>query len=96
MLTKDEILSLIRQHRTEMYERFSIARIGLFGSYARNQAVASSDIDILVEFERPTFDHYMDAKSYLEDLLQAPVDLVISDTLKPRLKPYIESEVIYA
>jgi hypothetical protein len=57
---------------------------------------ASSDVDILVEFEQPTFDHYMELKFFLEDSFGRPVDLVLADSLKPRLKPIISQEVTYA
>lgn len=96
MITKDKILQLLREHIEMMRKRFSIRKIGLFGSYARNEVAPESDIDLLVEFEKPTFDHYMDLKFFLEELFQTPVDLVMADTLKPRLKPYINREVIYA
>lgn len=78
-----------------MRERFSVKRIGLFGSYARDEVATGSDIDLLVEFEKQTFDHYMDLKFFLEELFETQVDLVMADTLKPRLKPYIAREVIY-
>ena len=55
-----------------------------------------SDVDILVDFVEPTFDHYMDLKFFLEKLFGKGVDLVIADTVKGRLKPVIEREVIYA
>ena len=57
---------------------------------------SESDIDILVELSEPTFDHYMDLKFYLEDLLAAPVDLVLADCVKPRLQPIIAQEAVYA
>ena len=75
---------------------FSVRRIGLFGSFLRGSAGEKSDVDILVELDVPTFDHYMDLKFFLEDTLGRPVDLVLADTLKPRLKPFIISEVAYA
>jgi predicted nucleotidyltransferase len=53
-------------------------------------------VDILVDLKEPTFDNYMDLKFYLEEILNHPVDLVIHDTVKPRLKPIIEQEVVYA
>jgi len=56
----------------------------------------NSDVDVLVEFDQPTFDHYMDLKFILEQLLGADVDLVIEDTVKPRLRTYISQEIIYA
>ena len=49
-----------------------------------------------MELAEPTFDNYMDLKFRLEDVLKRPVDLLIADTVKPRIKPIIEREVIYA
>jgi len=71
-----------------------VCRIGLFGSFARKNAGPESDVDILVELKEPTFDHYMDLKFYLEELLQRQVDLVLHDAIKRRLKTIIEQEVV--
>ncbi len=68
----------------------------VFGSRARGDAQADSDIDLLVELEEPTFDHYMDLKFFLEEHLHRSVDLVLEDTVKPRLKPILAREVAYA
>ncbi len=87
---------MLRTHKDVLQHRFSAQRIGLFGSCARGGARPDSDVDILVELSEPTFDHYMDLKSYLEDLLGAPVDLVMADCVKPRLQPIIAQEVVYA
>jgi len=89
-------METLKANNNELRTRFSVKRIGLFGSYARGEQGKKSDIDLLVEFENPTYDHYMDLKFFLEKLLRAKVDIVMADTLKPRIKPYIEQEVIYA
>ena len=96
MLKKQEILNFLSRHKQELSERFSVRRIGLFGSCVCNAADEQSDIDILVELDRPSFDHYMDLKFYLEDNFNCPVDLVMSDSIKPRLRPIINREVAYA
>jgi predicted nucleotidyltransferase len=93
---KTRVLKQISSMREELAERFTVERIGIFGSLARGEEKAESDIDIIVELHEQTFDHYMELKFRLEEVLQRPVDLVIADTLKPRLKPIIEREVIYA
>jgi uncharacterized protein len=82
--------------RPELAERFTVIRIGVFGSFARGDEGPESDVDILVELAEPTFDHYMDLKFRLEEVLGRSVDLVMADTVKPRLKPIIEQEVVYA
>ena len=96
MLNSDGILDFLKQHKKDFETRFSVRRIGLFGSILRDSAGDKSDVDILVELAQPTFDHYMDLKFFLEDQLGRPVDLVLADCLKPRLKPIITSEVAYA
>lgn len=75
-----------------------VKKIGLFGSYIRNEQKVGSDIDILVEFEKEkkTFDNYMDLKFFLEDLFKYKVDLVVVEAIKPDLKPYILESVKYA
>ncbi len=96
MFTQEGILEQLNQKAGELKQNFSVCSIGLFGSLVRNEADRESDVDILVDFVEPTFDHYMDLKFYLERLFGRPVDLVTADTVKPRLKPLIEREVIYA
>ena len=81
---------------TELEQRFSVRRIGIFGSYACRTPSAASDIDILLELGDPTFDHYMDLKFFLEEHFQRPVDLVLADAVKPRLRPLIARDVAYA
>lgn len=96
MLTSNEILTILKNHKEELSARFSVRRIGLFGSVLRGATSETSDVDILVELAQPTLDHYMDLKFFLEEQLGRPVDLVLADSLKPRLKPIIAREVAYA
>ncbi|WP_291322847.1 nucleotidyltransferase family protein [Desulfonatronospira sp.] len=96
MEKKEEILFFLQEHRKELKERFSVRRIGLFGSVLNDAAETGSDVDILVELDQPTFDNYMDLKFFLEDAFGRSVDLVLADNLKPRLKPIISQEVTYA
>ena len=93
--TRREILDLVAQHRDEL-RAMGVRKIGLFGSYRRGTPTAGSDMDFLVTLEEPSFDGYMDVKFFLEDLFQCEVDLVLEKTIKPRLRPYILTEVEYA
>ena len=93
---KTDVIRKIEETRSELTRRFTVRRIGVFGSFARGNEGQESDVDILVELTEPTFDNYMDLKFFLEKILNRPVDLVMADTVKPRLKPIIEQEVIYA
>jgi len=92
--TKDQVIAELERHAQAM-RRLGVRRLGLFGSAARGKAKSSSDLDFLVELDRETFDAYMDVKEFLEDLFNSPVDLVLPGGLKPRLKPYIEKDLIY-
>jgi len=96
MHTSNEILTMLKNHKEELSARFSVRRIGLFGSVLRGATSEKSDVDILVELAQPTLDHYMDLKFFLEEQLGTRVDLVLADSLKPRLKPIIAREVAYA
>ena len=93
--SKDELLDRIVQHKEEI-TGFGVKRLALFGSAARDEATESSDLDFLVEFDRKTFDNYMDLKFYLEDLFGRSVDLVLADTIKPRLRDVILNEAVHA
>ena len=92
---KIDVLSQISAIRQELAEQFTVKRIGVFGSCARGDEGPKSDVDIIVELDVPTFDHYMDLKFLLEEMLRRPVDLVMADTVKPRLRPIIEQETVY-
>jgi predicted nucleotidyltransferase len=93
--TAKELLSKIQELRPELRKRFSVRSIGLFGSTATGFSNEQSDVDILVELEEPTFDHYMELKFKLEEVLGRDVDLVLKDTLKHRIKSIIEKEALY-
>jgi len=89
-------LRLLREAAPEIKRRFGVRSIGLFGSAARGEAGPDSDVDVLVEFEAPTFDRYMDLKFHLEDLFGRPCDLVLADSLKEGVRRAALSEVVYA
>ncbi len=89
---------MIKKNSSEIKGRFHLLSLGVFGSSARQEEHASSDVDVLVEFEEEyiTFDNFMDLKFYLEDLTGRDVDLATPDVLRPRLKERILKETIYA
>lgn len=92
-----EIERKLREKREYIKEVFHISEMGIFGSFVRGEETASSDIDILVTFEKghKDFFNYMRLKHYLEELLGRNVDLVIKNAVKPRLKEKILNEVRY-
>ena len=94
ILSKSEIEQTLLKHQDALKE-YSVKWLGLFGSYIQGAAHENSDIDLLVEFEKLSFDNYMGLCIFLEDLFEKKIDLVISNSVKPRLKPHIEKEVEY-
>jgi predicted nucleotidyltransferase len=93
--SRDEVLKLVEQNQATL-RRLGVRRLGLFGSYARGEAMPGSDLDFVVELSEKSFDAYMDTKLFLEDLFQSPVDLVTMGSIKPRLLPIIQREAVYA
>ncbi len=94
--SKDEALALLSSQREKIVRNFGVKRIALFGSVVRNSMNKNSDIDVLVNFAEPTFDHYFDLKFYLEDMFKQKIDLVCRDSLRPRIRPFIEEEAVDA
>jgi predicted nucleotidyltransferase len=97
MLTRKTILAKLKKNK-ERLKGYGVKHIGLFGSYSRGNQAPGSDVDILVEFAagKKTFDNFMELKFFLEQLFESEVDLVIAESIKPDLKPYILESVEYA
>ena len=93
-LTRAGILKLLREHEA-MLRRYSVKRIGLFGSYVRNRPRRGSDVDFLVEFNAPTYDNFYDLSVSLERLLRRRIELVTEGSLSPHLRPFVEEEVAW-
>lgn len=99
MLTKDEILNKLREIKPELYNKFYIKNLGLFGSYARGENSETSDIDLLFEYdETKPFSYFtlIDLEEFLSDLFKMKIDLANKKTLKPDLKDNILNEVIFS
>ncbi|MDE0220777.1 MAG: nucleotidyltransferase domain-containing protein [Spirochaetaceae bacterium] len=93
---RDQVLALLRAHKATLVQRFGVAELALFGSFARDQATDDSDLDILVSFDGMTdWRRYFCAQFYLEDLLGRPVDLVTDKALRAELRPHVEREAVH-
>jgi len=93
-LTRTGILRALDEHQ-DMLRRYSVKRIGLFGSYVRDQPQRGSDVDFLVEFETPTYDNFYDLSVSLERLFGRRIELVTSGSLSVHLRPFVEEEVAW-
>jgi uncharacterized protein len=93
---KQEIINIIRTSKPEIEARYGVMRVGLFGSYVREQQRKKSDIDILVSFDRDIdLFEFIDLREFLEARLHHKVDLVMEKALKPVIGKRILSEVEY-
>ncbi|MBP7069675.1 MAG: nucleotidyltransferase family protein [Methanothrix sp.] len=92
----EEIQEILRQKKPILREKFKVKEIGIFGSFVRGEEKDTSDLDILVELERPVgLIKFVGLQNYLSDELGEKVDLVTKSALKPRIKKNILSEVVY-
>lgn len=93
---KQDVINIIRDTKPELSARYGVERLGLFGSYVRDQQRKRSDIDILVSFNREIdlFD-FVELREFLEVRLNGKVDLVMESALKPAIGKRILAEVEY-
>ena len=97
-MNKSEILNHLKDKKQFLYEQYGIDKIGLFGSYSRDESTQSSDIDIVYEVEKDkkfSMFKYLELNRYLEDMFHTKVDLVREAAIKESLKSYIQKDVIY-
>jgi len=94
-MTRDEILRRIQAHREEIIARFDIDALGLFGSAAREEMTADSDVDILVAFrDAPNYAAYLGLKRFIEGIVGRLVDLITETGLKPRARTTVEKDLV--
>jgi predicted nucleotidyltransferase len=96
-LAKNDIRDVIARNHHKI-KALGVKKLGLFGSFVRQEQTAQSDIDILAEFEpdRKNFDSFMQLSFLLEDMFERRVELVTPEALSCHIRPYILSEVEYA
>ena len=96
MSNLEKIKKHLRERKKALADKYSVKRIGIFGSYIHGEARRGSDIDMLVEFSEPIdLFEFMRLQYYLEDLVGRKVDLVSRKALKPYIGRYILEEVQY-
>ncbi len=95
-MKQDTVLQILKQKNAELTKQFGVKSLSLFGSVARNESTSTSDVDLLVEFNRPVgYFGLFALQDYLEKLLGCSVDLGTPDSLKPYIKERIMGEIIH-
>jgi uncharacterized protein len=95
MITKNDILNKLRDVKPILHKDYSVKQIELFGSFSDDSYTDDSDIDLLVEFEKPIGWKYFSLEIYLENIFGRKIDLVTKNALKEQIKDRILSQVKY-
>ena len=93
---KESLINLILSNKNRILD-FGVSRLGIFGSFVRNEANKMSDVDFYIEFfpEKKTFDNFMDLGFFLEEITGRKIELVTPQSLSPYIGPHILKEIEY-
>jgi len=99
MLTREKIITVLRETYPYLASEYGVKRIGLFGSYAKDVPTEKSDVDIVVEFDRPIGFRFVEFTEYLESLLGKRVDVLTPAGIQgiriERIAKSIEESIVY-
>ena len=95
MGTLADILTVLRSQRAHLFSKYGLKSMALFGSVTRDDFRPDSDVDLLVEFERPIGIEILDLEAELTGLVARKVDVVMRGAVKPHYMPYIEPDLRY-
>lgn len=96
LIHRDLALDTLKKYKDDFEKRYGVTRIGIFGSVARGEARPDSDVDIVVEMEKPDLFYMVHIKETLENEFQRPVDIVhYRNKMNEFLKERIRSEALY-
>jgi len=96
-MKREDILHYLEEHKPEFERKFGVRKIGLFGSYSRDKNHSESDIDIVVELEKPDLLALIGIKQMIEEQLNIKVDIVrYRDRMNEMLKKRIDRDAQYA
>jgi predicted nucleotidyltransferase len=99
MQTKQDIMTLLRDRLPELHREFGVKTLGIFGSFARDEASGNSDLDLLVEFERPIGLRFVEFTERLEKIVSRSVDVLtkagVESIRQPEIAQTIKNSVVY-
>lgn len=93
---RQEIIKKITENKDKLRE-FGVTKIGVFGSYARNEQDEASDVDLLVSFEKgkKNYKNFYNLADFAENILDSDVDLLTPQSISPYILPHIKKEITY-
>jgi hypothetical protein len=90
----DEIKQILKSQKALLSKKYGVKEIGIFGSYVKGRQTNGSDLDLLISFSKPvTLLQFINIESYLSETIGVKTDLVMKDSLKPRIGRQILKEV---
>lgn len=94
--TTQQVINFLSSQKPAFEKEYHIRKIGIFGSYARGEGKDGSDIDIVVELDKPDMFYLIGIKQAIEDTLGVHVDIIrMREHMNQSLKAQIEKDVIY-
>jgi len=94
-MQREDILTFLKHNKRQLQQKYHIQKIGLFGSFARNEATEKSDIDLVIITSQKSFRNRYGLKHFLEEKFQKAVDIGYLDSLHPFIQKQIADEIIY-
>jgi predicted nucleotidyltransferase len=93
---REDILTLLRNYKQAYADQYGILELGVFGSFARNEATEESDVDICISTRTPDAFMLVHVKDDLEKLVKRHVDIIrVRENMNPFLKSRLEKEALY-
>lgn len=95
-MTRLEILDILKRYKKDNAEKYGIKTLALFGSFSRDEAKDTSDVDIIIEIAIPDLFKLVHIKEELEELLHKSVDIIRNrESINPYLKKRIKKDAVY-
>jgi len=98
--TREDILTILREQLPYLSSQYGVRQIGIFGSFSRDQQHTESDVDIVVEFDKPIGLKFVDFADHLEQLLGRQADILTPDGIRgirnAEISQAIQQTIVYA
>ena len=93
-LSRDDVIETLRDHKQILKDRYGVAQISLYGSFARDEANEDSDIDLIIDFdETPNWHVFYGAQRYIESIFGRSVDVSRSGNLRKEIQPHVNRDL---
>lgn len=89
------IVQILKQHKEELFKKYPLKSMALFGSYSRGEETSESDVDVMVELSVPDGMAFIRLSHELEEIIKRKVDLVSKGGVKERYMRVIENDLLY-